>query len=49
MENYRMGQYLPLEIVVVGESIADLNFHRQHGGRAGVRGLRRLCLSWPLR
>ncbi len=39
MENYRMGQYLPLEVVLVGEPIAYLNFHRQHGSRCGVRGM----------
>ena len=49
METYRMGQYLPLELVVVTESIAHLNLHRQHGGGPGVRDLRRSRLSWPRR
>jgi hypothetical protein len=48
VEGCRMRDYLPLE-VVVGEAIAYLNLHRQHGSRHGVRALRRSRLGLPRR
>src|SRR4030095_11588301 len=46
VENFRSGDYLPLE-VVVDEAIADLDLHRQDRNGRGVRVLARVSLAWP--